>query len=121
MIVAVTETWHHNIDDTETIKLHFKLDEMEASGKFLRHSNNERSIYNSDGSPTKLFSSMEAAEEYIAYQSVYGPASTTVKAFDNNADLLAYLETLNDVSAQRNAGPSVEAHEQYIKQLKNSV
>ena len=77
--VAVTEKWDWWHTDEHRKELWAKLDEMRKQGKTSYTDNGTYSHYAEDGSPTKYFRDMEAAEEYMNWLSKWNPVSLTVK------------------------------------------
>ena len=68
MFVTVTEKWNYDCGDDARVLVHFRLDEMQAEGKFvINELTDNRSAYGSDGSPTKIFTSIEYANSYIDF------------------------------------------------------
>lgn len=106
MFVTVTERWNYDHTDQQRIDLHNKLDQMKSEGKFILAPSGDRSVYNSNGSPTKTFTNIDAAKEYIAFYDLWQPpVSMTINSFDNNIDYLAYLESVTDLNFIGEPGP----------------
>ena len=110
MFYTVTEKWDWWHTDDIRVDIHNFLDTLEAQGKFLRNHKQERSVYDSDGSPTKIFASQEAAEEYIKFISNLNPTSTTINQFNTKDELMAYLNSVTDVAHNPDPGPKLEDH-----------
>jgi hypothetical protein len=107
MFVTVTEIWDYSHTDDQRILIHNQVDKMQAEGKFiLSLVNNGRSVYNAAGSPTKTFTSIEAANEYIAfYQTWKPPVEMIVKSFDTQEDYLVYIKLVADSTYTPDPGP----------------
>ena len=107
MFVTVTEIWDHWHTDDQRILIHDFLDSMEQDGKFIRSLlNGDRSTYNANGAPTKTFTSIEAADEYIAfYQTWKAPVEMIVKSFDTREDYIKYVMSVTSDQHTPEPGP----------------
>lgn len=110
MFYTVTEKWDWWHTNEIRVDIHNFLDKLETQGKFLRNHKNERSVYNADGSPTKIFSNLESAEEYIAFISKLNPTSTIINQFETKNELMIYLNSVTDSTHNPESGPSIEDH-----------
>lgn len=106
--VTVTEKWGPpwHTDEIRT-DIHRKLDSMQVSGKFITCplNNYDRSTYNTDGSPTKTFTSVDSANEYIQFISNLNPISVTINVFQDLDSCIAYLKTVTDPNHVGHASP----------------
>ena len=120
---TITEKWNYNHTNEFRILLHLQLDRMEAQGKFVKNKiNNDRSVYDIEGSPTKIFTSEQAANEYIDWLKKYHDEfETIIKKFESEADLNDYLNSIHDVNhfKKTDSGPSQE--EKYNYYTKNNL
>lgn len=80
------------------IRLHFKLDDMQATGDFVRNPiTGDRSVYASDGSPTKIFTSRHAAEHYDAWlRQEYQPHAIIIREWRDLDAIIDYLQNLKN-------------------------
>ena len=123
MYYTVTEKWLYNHTNEFRIRLHFKLDDMQAAGDFVRNSiTGDRSVYDSDGSPTKIFTSRRAAEEYESWlRQEHDPAAIVIREWPDQESLDAFLVTVRDPDLQAHEGPTEEQKRQYREQLGHNV
>jgi len=117
MFYTVSEKWSYNHDNDFRILLHFKLDEMEKNGQFIKNKlTNDRSMYKKDGSPIKIFVSLEAANNYIDWIKTYHtPDSMTIDFFSNEEDLNSFFKSITSTSSEydRESGPNNKDHIDY--------
>ena len=115
MFYTVSEKWSYNHDNDFRVLLHFKLDEMEKNGQFIKNKlTNGRSVYKKDGSPTKIFVSLEAANDYINWIKTYHmPDSMTIDSFSNEEDLNSFFKSIMSLEPNRESGPTNKNHIDY--------
>lgn len=115
MFYTVSEKWSYNHDNDFRILLHFKLDEMEKNGQFIKNKlTNDRSLYQKDGSPIKIFVSLEAANDYINWIKTYHmPDSMTIDSFSNEEDLNSFFKSIMSLELNRESGPNNKDHIDY--------
>ena len=115
MFYTVSEKWSYNHDNDFRILLHFKLDEMEKNGQFIKNKlTNDRSVYKKDGSPAKIFVSLEAANDYINWIKTYHmPDSMTINSFSNEEDLNSFFKSIMSLEPNRESGPTNKNHIDY--------
>jgi hypothetical protein len=115
MFYTVSEKWSYNHDNDFRVLIHFKLDEMEKNGQFIINTlNNDRSVYQKDGSPVKIFTSLEAANDYIDWIKTYHtPTSMTIDSFPNEQDLNSFLKSIMSLENNVESGPTNEDHINY--------
>ena len=116
---TVTEKWTYDHTTEFRMRLHFKLDDMQAAGDFVRNSlTGDRSIYATDGSPTKIFTSRRAADDYESWlRQEHDPAAIVIQEWADQRALDAFLVTVRDPDHQAHAGPTEEQKRQYREQL----
>lgn len=115
-----TEKWYHDHTHEFRMRLHFKLDEMQQSGDFVRNRiTGDRSVYASDGSPTKIFTSLEAAEEYRAFLLEWNPPPVfTVQEWQDLDSVTEYLHEIRDPNVQVGTGPTEEEKQEFKARLR---
>jgi len=105
MFVTVTEKWDYDHGNDRRLLIHQKLNEMQAVGKFIRF-DDQRSVYDFDGSPTKTFNSLDSANEYIDFfHDWQAPVNMIIKLFDNEQDYIEYLTSVTDSNYVTLGGP----------------
>jgi hypothetical protein len=68
------EKWFHDHTPEFRMRLHLWLDDRQRSGDFVHNRiTGDRSVYSADGSPTKIFTSREAAEAYQRFLLEWNP------------------------------------------------
>ena len=108
MLVTVTELWSYNHTDQQRLAIHTKLDQMKNEGKFVLVPFGPlgRSVYTERGEPTKTFTSLDAAKEYIAtYDSWEPPIKLIINSFNTVTEYKAYLESVTDADYVGHPGP----------------
>ena len=107
MFITVSETWRDVHTNEQREALHVYLDELESQGAFVRVSpNGDRSIYDSSGAPTKVFSSTDSALDYLKYAfNNLGLGGFVVKSFDTIDSLNIFLSSFRDPNYPREQGP----------------
>jgi len=117
MFYTVSEKWSYDHDNDFRILLHFKLDEMEKTGQFILNKLNgdiNRSLYQKDGSPIKIFVSLEAANDYINWIKTYHtPDSMTIDSFSNEEDLNSFFKSNTSSEYNRDPEPNNKDHIDY--------
>lgn len=137
-LYTVTEQWY----DPQTgyfcrhtnefrMLVHFKLDDMQRTGDFVRDPvTGDRSVYSHDRSPTKIFTSREAAEEYAAWlrqhfarkRGSFAPAmpyDVQIREWSDIEAVTGYLDSVRDPYYHLTAepGPTPEQKKQFRQHL----
>ena len=113
------EKWFHDHTPEFRMRLHFKLDDMQASGDFVRNRiTGDRSVYDSDGSPTKIFTSREAAEEYQRFLLEWNPPPVfTIQEWPDIDAVTEHLHEVRDPDFQGGVGPTEEEKAEFRRKL----
>jgi hypothetical protein len=111
MFVTVTEIWDYWHTDDQRIEIHDFLDIMEQDGKFIRCmlDPENRSTYNGNGAPTKTFTSLDSANEYIGfYKNWQPPVNMIINTFNTKEECISYLESVTGREYTPEPGPQHE-------------
>lgn len=116
---TVTEKWTYDHTNEFRMLIHFKLDSMEAAGDFVRNRiTGDRSVYDTDGSPTKIFTSRRAAQDYESWlRQTQNPAAIVIREWPDQEALDAFLVTVRDPDHQAHVGPTEEEKHKFKEQL----
>lgn len=107
MFIAVSEHWSIVHDNTQRLKLHEYLDQLETSNEFVRvNANGDRSVYDSDGAPTKVFKNFNTVLNYLQFLNEHmGLGEFVVRTFATQNELDIFLTSIQDHNYPRDIGP----------------
>ena len=120
---TVSERWHEDHSTEFRIGLHIKLDEMRDQGKFIWNTiNNDRSVYDIKGSPTKIFTSIEAVNEYIEWIKLeYSYFNPTINSFESEDELYTFLRSIHNPNHVQGIGTSYTEKEKEEYKIKHNI
>jgi hypothetical protein len=113
------EQWFHDHTPEFRMRLHLWLDERQRWGDFVRNEiTGDRSVYDSNGSPTKIFTSRRAAEEYQAFLLEWNPPPVfTMQEWSDMDTVTAHLHTVRDPDFEGGVGPTEQEKAELRRKL----
>jgi hypothetical protein len=113
------EKWFHDHTPEFRMRLHLWLDDRQRSGDFVRNRiTGDRSVYSADGSPTKVFTSREAAEQYQAFLLEWNPSPVfTIQEWPDLDAVTEHLSEIRDPNFEGGTGPTEQEKSEFRRKL----
>ena len=97
MFATVTEHWINTHTEEESAIIAKKNPELVESGALLPNKETGYDAYfKADGSPVRVFTSKEAAEEYVEFYKSMNPRSLDIDLYETEEALNAFLASIKE-------------------------